>query len=363
MTDRTEKILYLESLRGIAAVMVAVSHFRIDSFIYQNQFIGNSYLWVDFFFVLSGFVIALNYQSKIKNFQSLFAFQAKRFIRLYPLHLILLFMFLGLEYLELLKELYTNSIGIAPAFSKNSISAFAHNIFLTHNLFLNTVSWNYPSWSISAEFYTYFLFGVLILLTRGSYKYILWTSVAMIFLSFFILLNSSMDTSQGIIRCFYSFFLGAIIFNINQKSSIEISALFSYFIFTLALLGIYFSGPSQSIGINILMPLVFASLILSLLLSRADNKLIKILSLNFLISLGAISYSIYMIHAFIWKLISVLLFYVGGIEGSEELAMITNYEFLSGMILILSTGLLIFLSHVSYKYIELRFNAYRKYFK
>ena len=361
MTDRAEKILYLESLRGIAAVMVAISHFRIDSFIYQNQFIGNSYLWVDFFFVLSGFVIALNYQSKIKNFQSLFAFQAKRFIRLYPLHLILLFMFLGLEYLEFFKEFYTNSIGIAPAFSKNSISAFAHNIFLTHNLFLNTVSWNYPSWSISAEFYTYFLFGVLILLTRGSYKYIMWTSVAVIFLSFLILLNTSMGTSQGIIRCFYSFFLGAIIFNINNKSSIKISTFFSYFIFTLALLGIYFSGPSQSISINILMPLVFTSLILSLLRSRADNKLIKILSLNFLTFLGAISYSIYMIHAFIWRLISVFLRYIGGIEGSEELAMITNNEFLSGMILIVSTSLLIFLSNVTYKYIELRFNAYRKY--
>ena len=135
MEDQKEKILYLESLRGIAALMVAMSHFRIDSFIYQNQFVGNSYLWVDFFFVLSGFVIALNYQFKIKNFHSLFTFQAKRFVRLYPLHLILLFIFLGLEYAEYYKEQIFNNAGIAPAFSKNTFPTFVHNIFLTHNIF------------------------------------------------------------------------------------------------------------------------------------------------------------------------------------------------------------------------------------
>ena len=132
MTDRTEKILYLESLRGIAAVMVAVSHFRIDSFIYQNQFIGNSYLWVDFFFVLSGFVIALNYQYKIKNFQSLFAFQAKRFIRLYPLHLILLFMFFNdlcfvlyhFRYSELFFNLKSAAKSISVFLSKRLLDIF-----------------------------------------------------------------------------------------------------------------------------------------------------------------------------------------------------------------------------------------------
>ena len=361
MEDQKEKILYLESLRGIAALMVAMSHFRIDSFIYQNQFVGNSYLWVDFFFVLSGFVIALNYQFKIKNFHSLFTFQAKRFVRLYPLHLILLFIFLGLEYAEYYKEQIFNNAGIAPAFSKNTFPTFVHNIFLTHNIFLNDVSWNYPSWSISAEFYTYFLFGLILLKTKSSHSSILWLSSILVLLSLLILFNTSMETSQGIFRCLYSFFLGVIIFNINNIYNFKVSVLFSYMIFILALLGIYFAGPPQFININIVMPIIFASLIYSLLRSRPSNQLIRILNLNFLIFLGAISYSIYMIHALIWKLISIFLRYAIDIEGSQELAMITDNEFFSGMILISSMGILVFVANITYKYIELRFNKYRKY--
>ena len=170
-----------------------------------------------------------------------------------------------------------------------------------------------------------------------------------------------METSQGIFRCLYSFFLGVIIFNINNIYNFKVSVLFSYMIFILALLGIYFAGPPQFININIVMPIIFASLIYSLLRSRPSNQLIRILNLNFLIFLGAISYSIYMIHALIWKLISIFLRYAIDIEGSQELAMITDNEFFSGMILISSMGILVFVANITYKYIELRFNKYRKY--
>tara|TARA_Y100000768_G_scaffold289138_1_gene223291 strand:+ start:8218 stop:9303 length:1086 start_codon:yes stop_codon:yes gene_type:complete len=359
--ENKKKISYLESLRGIAALMVAISHFRIDSLIYQNQFVGNSYLWVDFFFVLSGFVIALNYQFNIKNSKDLYVFQAKRFLRLYPLHIIMLLMFLGLECAEYLKELILDNAGIASAFSKNSFEAFIHNLFLTHNIFLKDVSWNYPSWSISAEFYTYFIFGLIVLFSRGSIIFAIFISIFLTLISFFILLYTSMDTSMGVIRCLLSFFLGVIIFNINKISSFEIPAFFSYVIFLFAILGIYFSGPSQTISLNIFMPIVFSALIFSLLRSESNNRLIEILNINFLIFLGAISYSIYMIHALLWRVISIFLRYVANIEGSEELAMISNNEFLSGIILIGSVAVLILASNFSFKYIELKYNEYRKF--
>lgn len=361
MMEKREKISYLESLRGIAALMVAISHFRIDSFIYQNQFVGNSYLWVDFFFVLSGFVIALNYQFNIKNLRDLYVFQAKRFLRLYPLHFITLLIFLGLECAEYFKELILDDTGIASAFSRNSFEAFAHNFFLTHNIFLRDVSWNYPSWSISAEFYTYFLFGLIILFSRGSIFFLILISIFLVSISFIILLNTSMDTSMGVVRCLLSFFLGVIIFNINKLSSFKIPAFFSYVIFIFTLFGIYFSGPSETISFNILMPIIFSALIFSLLRSEANNGLIKILNINSLIFLGAISYSIYMIHALLWRLISIFVRYVGKIEGSEELAMISNNEFLSGIILISSVVILILASTFSFKFIELKYNEYRKY--
>ena len=68
MQQEVKKIFYLESLRGLAALSVAFYHFDIGSLLTNNAFVKNSWLMVDFFFVLSGFVIALNFQSKIYNF-------------------------------------------------------------------------------------------------------------------------------------------------------------------------------------------------------------------------------------------------------------------------------------------------------
>ena len=94
------KILYLESLRGIAALNVAMYHASLvggESFIVTNSFVKNADLMVDFFFVLSGFVIAYNYSDRIFNFASLTQFQTKRFLRLYPLHFLTLLIFLAIE--------------------------------------------------------------------------------------------------------------------------------------------------------------------------------------------------------------------------------------------------------------------------
>ena len=51
----------LDSWRGIAALLVALLHFRFLGHFYSLDFVRNSWLFVDFFFVLSGFVITHAY--------------------------------------------------------------------------------------------------------------------------------------------------------------------------------------------------------------------------------------------------------------------------------------------------------------
>jgi hypothetical protein len=48
----------LDGWRGICACLVVLFHFHGFSPIYSVELVRNSYLFVDFFFVLSGFVIA-----------------------------------------------------------------------------------------------------------------------------------------------------------------------------------------------------------------------------------------------------------------------------------------------------------------
>ena len=68
-------ILGLETLRGLAALVVAFYHYPGGSVLWIPQ----GFMAVYLFFSLSGFVIALNYFNKIDNLRSLVSFQKKTF--------------------------------------------------------------------------------------------------------------------------------------------------------------------------------------------------------------------------------------------------------------------------------------------
>ncbi|MFT3844336.1 MAG: acyltransferase [Lacibacter sp.] len=75
----------LDGLRGVAAISVVVFHFMEFAVPdYNNSFIAHGYLAVDFFFCLSGFVIAYAYGSRMKDLGVLQFFKL-RLIRLQPL--------------------------------------------------------------------------------------------------------------------------------------------------------------------------------------------------------------------------------------------------------------------------------------
>ena len=80
----------LDSWRGVAALLVAVFHLNILSAIYSLDFIRNSYLFVDFFFVLSGFVITHNYANRLGTLEGVGTFALRRLGRLWPLHVVVL---------------------------------------------------------------------------------------------------------------------------------------------------------------------------------------------------------------------------------------------------------------------------------
>jgi peptidoglycan/LPS O-acetylase OafA/YrhL len=87
-----DHFIALDGLRGVAALVVIVMH-RGRWWYPQGGFLGHGYLAVDFFFLLSGFVIAFAYDSRLATGLSTWRFMGLRLIRLYPL--ILLGMLLG----------------------------------------------------------------------------------------------------------------------------------------------------------------------------------------------------------------------------------------------------------------------------
>lgn len=80
----TGRLYTLDGMRGVAAICVALFHcVTIGAPIMKA---GD--LAVDFFFMLSGLVIALTYEAKLRDGLGLLAFTTTRLIRLWPLYLV-----------------------------------------------------------------------------------------------------------------------------------------------------------------------------------------------------------------------------------------------------------------------------------
>lgn len=153
----------LTSLRGIAAFVVVLFHvdaiwlklFSPD----QRFFLHKGYLLVDFFFLLSGFIMVHVYGKDFESFQwtTFKRFVQARFARIYPVHffaLIGLIIFYVLKVSHLPGNPFDGRVWDPQALP-------AHFLLVQGMGFLSFFSWNVPSWSISTEWWMYMLFPLL----------------------------------------------------------------------------------------------------------------------------------------------------------------------------------------------------------
>lgn len=78
-----QHFIVLDGMRGIAALIVAGLHAR--ELMISGEFPDHSYLAVDFFFCLSGFVVAYAYDDRLSSGMRFSSFAKIRLIRLYPM--------------------------------------------------------------------------------------------------------------------------------------------------------------------------------------------------------------------------------------------------------------------------------------
>jgi peptidoglycan/LPS O-acetylase OafA/YrhL len=200
-------------LRGLAALAVVFYHLPpwIEAF-FEVHLIRNFYLMVDFFFVLSGFVMAMNYADALKTPRQIGRFTLLRFIRLYPVHFVFLFFFFALECLKYLAQARGISVGNAVAFRENSLAALVENLFLVQGLGIPGASstFNGPSWSISTGFYTYLVFAFSVF-AFGKNRLVKFASLY-VALAFAAILLQDYEPILGILRCLFGFFTGCLVF-------------------------------------------------------------------------------------------------------------------------------------------------------
>lgn len=113
---------------------------------------------VDFFFVLSGFVIFASYHERLGQGFSRARFMLLRIGRLWPLHVAILLAFVALEILPL-----ALGDGAGAFAGRQSLETLPANFLLIQTfVHPDAMTWNGPSWSISVELALYLLAAILL---------------------------------------------------------------------------------------------------------------------------------------------------------------------------------------------------------
>jgi len=351
----------LTPLRGIAALGVAIFHFQVYLIRFidkdKSMFVDKLYLMVDLFFIMSGFLILHVYREQFVEKISMASFKkfiVARFARVYPLHLITLLLLISLYFLQRydLDSFY-------------NLHAIASHIFLLHSFPLNNeLTWNVPSWSISAEWWAYMLFPGLCLFIAKNKKLgvsllLLCIIACYILLLFYIPRNDiptggnrqNLDITYdyGFLRSIAGFTTGMLLYLFYSLSWVK--KIFSSDIF----LGIYIVLIITALHLG-LPDIIFIPgfCILVLLVTCNRGKIsfaINNKSLNFL---GDISYSVYMIHFLLIIVLNKLIFKLGYRFNYNE-----SLPFLKGAALCATyVIILLVLSAISYRFLEKPFRKY-----
>jgi peptidoglycan/LPS O-acetylase OafA/YrhL len=151
----------LDGLRGIAALAVVTFHFMEMAISdYSKNFIAHGFLAVDFFFCLSGFVIAYAYDDRIEK-MSVLAFFKSRIIRLHPL--VILGSILGL--MAFLFDPFANYPGVYSI--GKLLLLFLSSVLLipfpgmTERAF-NLFGFNAPAWSLFWEYVANIFYALIL---------------------------------------------------------------------------------------------------------------------------------------------------------------------------------------------------------
>lgn len=339
MNDR--RFAALDSWRGVCALLVAVHNFELPS----TAFVMHSSLFVDFFFVLSGFVITHAYMDRLATAREAGAFIVRRFGRLWPLHVVILMTFVSMALLKFLATRLLHLPFDAHLSDPYMLRGAITNLFLVQTIDpVSQLSWNSPSWSISTEFWTYLLFAAVCMASRNrrpapllAGAIVLAAGVVLVLFSPQVL-ESSRD--YAFFRCFYGFFAGHLVYRLwdafpqthKSGAALEILAVILVIVFV------------QFVGISILSmaaPLVFGFAVW--VFAQEKGSLSNALKTPPFLFLGTCSYSIYMVH---WRLVDVLHRY-GGISWHSMPNQVALIALIVGYL-----AAVVALSAVTYRWIE-----------
>ena len=337
------ELLNLDLMRFIASAGIVFHHsheFFVpvtkSPFLVREQMAGLA-LFVDLFFVISGFVIAYIYHNRMNSIVDYITFLQRRVARLVPLHWLTLLAFIAMwSMLVLLHHPGTYS----PSFKPECI---AETAFLMHSFVSCGRTFNAVTWSISAEMVMYIVFPLIAIIGSRSAPLLLGIGLTSLTVMMTVVvsqhewnfLESPWIELSPVLRAWPSFVFGAALFyNRNIVSRLPAPG-FILAVATPGLIIAMISGVPQLLILLILYTVAVAAV-------AADLEGVASATVRRMAPLGQLTYSIYMWHLLF---ISFLLNAVGD--------KFLNGNTLSTVILVVACYISIFImSYLSFFFIE-----------
>ena len=301
----------LTGMRGIAAWFVVLYHIRTGAASQLPDWLiaifAKGYLAVDLFFMLSGFVLWLNYGERLRRdgIGAAPQFLARRIARIWPLHAFILAVAVTFA-----SALYLSGRANPAQYPWGELPL---HILLAQNWgFTDRLSWNDPAWSISCEFAAYLVFPFLAL----SCDWRRFSSAALI--AIVVLLGLALHaimaaggastlgadiTRFGLIRALAEFSIGTILCALwsRWRDMPRLPLLASLAVVPcLAIAAI-----SGRIPETLAVPPLFAALLLAVALTASSPA--NPLGSRPIHYLGEISYATYLVHFLLYVLFNLLL--------------------------------------------------------
>jgi peptidoglycan/LPS O-acetylase OafA/YrhL len=284
---QTRHILPLTGVRLFAAGWVVLYHFQgwlltLFPFLHPlAPIFGLGYNAVPLFFLLSGFILSYNYFSVYSvSYHPKFVFL--RFARLWPVHFTtLVLVILGPDLFSVLKG--------------GSLKSILEELLMVRSWFHNDEAWNYPAWSISAEWFAYiFVFPMAFFLFKRLHSWLFVAVLVALFLTAQTFLSPALFPG----RCgsiFFLFLAGSGLYRVRclvKNPPAE----------TLGMCGAFLL-LAYAYLCKILPPLILylAFTLLIFGLSYERGLLARFLSTKIVVLGGLASYSLYMTHFLILR--------------------------------------------------------------
>jgi len=290
----TGRIDQLDGLRGILSLQVAFFHLLSGlplATAWAQTWarpILNHWIAVDIFFTMSGFVMGYVYA---KDFEETVTargyrrFILARFARIYPVHIVTMALLLGT-----LLPFVWDTDRFLDADGRYSWQSAIAALFLLQGPFVDHLTWNYPAWSVSVEWVLYFAFPFLVGMTRG--RTAAWTVIIVASLgalALYMLVGAKSNGWPSLLRGALLFSAGFAIYRLRDLAFTGKQWFLVATIAAFALVWWIFGDDAADV-------VTVPAIVMIALANPWVAALLSTLPLRFL---GVISYSLYMIHAFV----------------------------------------------------------------